>query len=773
MITRYRSSTSFKFKAVLMIVPLLLLISIAHTLDAIREEKTIIRKDIIALAESITALAAHTGEWPILSGNPEYLLNTAKELKENRQVVSVTLYDKEWHQLVHEGSNLLPASISAPNSHELSMIENNSNFIFFAPVYTEKQAIEYDVFAESQPKSQKELIGWVRVGFSKATLHESNHRIVIHSIGLSIFFIIIGSFFAYILMAAATKPLRQLLKMADGVSHGVFSDDFEVNQHDEIGTLARSFTDMRDTIRRVLRETYHLISAVQNRRLDMRSDPDKFEGEWRTLVNGMNDLLATFAHGAVELERAKNAAESANRAKSEFISNMSHELRTPLNSILGYAQILSRQGDLNDTQRQQLGIIHSSGEHLLTLINDILDIGKIEARKMGIEVAVFDLPLVVRQVFNLISFKAEEKNLAFQHEELTSLPAYVLGDERKIRQILINIISNAVRNTHHGGVTFSVSYQEGILTCAIADTGVGIPADKIEEIFEPFTQLIDERNVSEGTGLGLSITRSLLSLMGGNLKVESEVGIGSTFTVTIPLQIAQDPERSVELSEIHITGYRGERKRILVVDDKEDNRSLLISVLQPLGFRLDVASDGNEALKVARENIPDLVLLDLVMPLVDGLETARLMRADHLFDKTTIIGLSASITTTYQKCEFIDICNDFLIKPVNLDTLLERIGRFLHIEWNGDEVLPRPVTSLHEPTDEDLIAPPLEDLKPLHTIAMMGDMSGAHTWADAIMARNDDYAAFASRINELASGYKTKMLLAFVEKHIGIGPSFK
>ncbi|NVN91772.1 MAG: HAMP domain-containing protein [Desulfuromonadales bacterium] len=337
--------------------------------------------------------------------------------------------------------------------------------------------------------------------------------------------------------------------MADGVSHGDFSHEFEINQHDEVGTLASSFTAMRLTIRKVLQETEGLILAVREGRLDSRSNADRFEGEWRKLVEGVNDLAGAFAQGALDLRNAKETAETANHAKSEFLSNMTHELRTPLNAIMGYAQFLKRQQNLTDTQRQQLEIMRSSGEHLLTLINDILDVGKIEAHKMDIDRVVFNLPAVVRQAIDLTRLHADEKQLRFLYEEQSPLPQYVSGDERKLRQILLNLLSNAVKNTLRGSVTLKVAYDHqgnGTFSCDVVDTGVGIPADELETIFEPFTQLADRGQGREGTGLGLNITRRLLKLMHGNLTVESEVGAGSIFRLELELPLVTTPERAVE-----------------------------------------------------------------------------------------------------------------------------------------------------------------------------------------------------------------------------------
>ncbi|HWQ65376.1 MAG TPA: ATP-binding protein [Methanospirillum sp.] len=436
-------------------------------------------------------------------------------------------------------------------------------------------------------------------------------------------------------------------------------------------------------------------SAVGGRILVIFTDfthRKQIEDELRTYQEHLEDLVK---ERTFELGIAKDQAESANRAKSAFLSRMSHDLRTPLNAILGYSQILKSGANLTEKQRDYLGIIQSSGDQLLTLINELIDIGKIEAEKVDVKEGAFNLPVLLEQTIEITRIKAERKDLPLLFEKNSPLPEYVIGDATKIRQIILNLLDNAVKYTLVGSVLFRVWYRaqgKGLLIGEIIDTGQGIPDENISLIFEPFVQLETGRESPEGVGLGLSITRQLIRLMGGSLEVHSTPGQGSSFRFEIPLVEGSGHYPASE-SEPTVTGYHGDRKKILIVDDNPINLNLLVSVLCPLGFDVSTAATGPEAVLMITDHPPDLLLLDLVMPGVDGVATIRLIKENPDSSRMRVIGISATVIENERRNLFVAACDEFIPKPIDITLLLKKIEVQLNINWiyQAPETSPRPI----------------------------------------------------------------------------------
>jgi|JFJP01.1.fsa_nt_gi signal transduction histidine kinase/response regulator RpfG family c-di-GMP phosphodiesterase len=387
-----------------------------------------------------------------------------------------------------------------------------------------------------------------------------------------------------------------------------------------------------------------------------------------------------------EAEIARREAEIANQAKSQFLANMSHELRTPLNGILGYAQILLRDKTISPEQLDGLKVINRSGEYLLTLINDVLDLAKIEASCIELYPTHFHLGEFLESIVQLFQMRALQKNIVFNYEPLSALPQGIYADEKRLRQILINLLGNAIKFTQKGRVTLKVGYdKENNVRFQVEDTGVGILPEQIDQIFEPFQQVGHQEYHAEGTGLGLSITKKLVEMMGGELHVRSELGTGSTFWVVLSLQETKNWIKSHQENPPNIVGYTCSREgvaisqglKILVVDNRPEERSIIIKLLEPLGFVLYEASHGAEGLCQAIEIQPDLIFTDLVMPILDGFELTRQLRKILRFQPVPIIAISASVFDSHQQQSFTVGCNAFLSKPIHVDTLLDLMQQHL------------------------------------------------------------------------------------------------
>lgn len=461
------------------------------------------------------------------------------------------------------------------------------------------------------------------------------------------------------------------------------------------------------------------------------------------------------------LQEAIQAADKANIAKSRFLSSMSHEIRTPLNSILGYAYILQQDPTIPEHRRQAVEILKRSGEHLSSLIEDILDIARIESCKFEFAKDTIDFPFFVEHLLSIFRPQAESKGLNFHCQIVNTLPQWVRGDEKRVGQILINLLGNAIKFTQAGEVVFRISYSCGVTTFQIIDTGPGIQQDQLENIFQPFTQLAQESLVS-GSGLGLTISKVLTELMGGELVVSSTAGQGSSFTVRLFLaHIIGEQEKA---SQQPIVGYQGNPHTILIVDDQPDHRQMIKDILQPLGFELVEAVSGLDCLAQVKIQPPDLILLDLSMPEMDGLETAKHLRHNNYL--SPIIVLTANAYSSDRVNAINAGCNDFLAKPIQVRKLLNKLKLQLGLSWIYQNEQMQAVALRKPKTPKQL--PPAKILTEMFAFVRIGDLIGLNNYLNLLIKNSPEHAEFAQRVLLLSKEFRLsdikKLLQTTLEK---------
>jgi len=470
------------------------------------------------------------------------------------------------------------------------------------------------------------------------------------------------------------------------------------------------------------------------------------------------------ARDVTERKRYEQSLQQANRAKSVFLANMSHEIRTPMNAILGFSQLMLRDQNLTPQQNQYLGTINRSGEHLLALINDILEMSKIEAGRTTLNPTTFDLPGLLKDLEMMFRVRTDEKKLSFFVELIGDVPQYIVTDINKLRQVFINVLGNAVKFTEQGGIGMRVRADRdgatgSFLRVEIEDTGPGISADEQGKLFHYFEQTKTGQKKGTGTGLGLAISREFVRLMGGEITVSSQVGEGSVFAIHMPLKEGEAQAVQRKDKTRRVLGFQGGQAkcRVLIVDDQEDNRQLLAQILGPVGFEIRLATDGEQGVKEFEQWRPHLILMDFRMPVMDGHEAIRRIRAAAGGKELKIIAVSASALNENRQ-ELLGIgADDFIAKPIQEVDLFEKIHTHLGVEYvYADEPAAAAQEEAAELTPESLVGWPQDLIDLMRDAVIRADLDQLLAKIQEVEARDP---RIAQGLRRLAEGFQYQKLL--------------
>lgn len=643
------------------VLALALLTSLVSSWQASRQ----IRATLLEQGQRVAQSLAGQSALALLSGTPDNAADAVATTMAFPDVVGVELRGNDGRALLVRGDPgrvaARRAAASAPMLAQL-VAETDDAWYFMASVVARGSDSPYEV---SQAGAQ--WIGDAVVAQGKSTMQRMTAQVFFTNLAISLSFATALVLLIRLLAMRLTRPLTELAAVMGRAERGEADVQAPVGGPDDIARMARAFNRMLDAQR-------------------VREDE---------LHEHRSRLEAAVAQRTLELQAAKERAESASAAKSDFLARMSHELRTPLNAVLGYAQLLKMDNGLSERQRAGLDTIHRSGEHLLGLIVDILDLARIEAGRTELFVEPTALAPLLRSVADVVRLKAEQKGLLLDLALAPGLPDQIEVDEQRLRQILLNLLGNAVKFTARGHVTLAVQAGpapggRARVRFEVGDSGVGMDSHALQRLFQPFEQAGDARQRAQGTGLGLAISRQLVQLMGSDIAVTSVPGHGSRFWFALELPVRSDDEAGAAASTgttapeaAHGQSYEGPRRRILVVDDVAVNREMACDLLEHLGFETATAADGIDALDRVEQARPDLVLMDTCMPRLDGLVATQRLRAALATSTLPVVMVSANAAPADRQGSLAAGANAFLAKPIDRGALIDVLTQLLALHWTA------------------------------------------------------------------------------------------